>query len=78
VTLAPAINLEAEFHLNLATRRCTFEIDHDGFPAYEAYISADGAVGTTTVYTYDPRTAGEGISALFSPMDKSALRRLSF
>ena len=77
VTLAPAINLDAEFHLNLATRQCRFEIDHDGFPAYEAYISADGA-GGTTVYNYDPRTAGEGPSALFPPMDKSALRTLSF
>jgi len=41
VTFAPAINLEAEFHLNLATRQCKFDVEHDGFPAYEAYISAD-------------------------------------
>lgn len=77
VAFAPAINLEAEFHLNLVSRRCIFEIEHDGFPAYEAYIAADGVPGIP-VYTYDPRDAGEGISALFSPMDKSALRQISF
>jgi len=77
VTFAPAINLEAEFRLDLASRRCKFDIEHDGFPAYEAYISAGDAPGVT-VYTYDPRIAGEGITALFAPMDKSGSRALSF
>lgn len=77
VALAPAINLEAVFRLNLATRRCEFHIDHDGFPAYEVYIAAEGTPATT-VYTYDPRPAGEDPTALFPPMNKSGSRSVSF
>jgi outer membrane protein OmpA-like peptidoglycan-associated protein len=77
VTGAPAINLDAEFHLNLATRVCIFHMDHDGFPGYEAYISPDGEPATA-IYTYDPRDHGEGITALFPPMDWTTNRRVSF
>ena len=67
---APAIDFHAFFRINLLTRRCDLEIEHDGFPAYEAYVTADGGAGVA-VYTYDPIAAGEGISALFPPMDES-------
>jgi hypothetical protein len=70
VYLAPAIDFSAHFRINLLTRRCNFNISHDGFPAYEAYVAADGDTGVS-VYAYDPSSAGEGISALFPPMDKS-------
>jgi hypothetical protein len=77
VSAAPAINLEAEFRLDMVSRQCTFNIDHDGFPGYEAYLKpSDGPV--ITVYTYDPRAEGEGISALFPPMDWTGTRRFSF
>jgi outer membrane protein OmpA-like peptidoglycan-associated protein len=77
VPLAPAINLEADFHLDLARRQCGFRMVHDGFPAYEAYLSADGAL-PVRVYGYDPRDWNEGISALFPPMDKEIETSLSF
>jgi hypothetical protein len=67
---APAINLEADFHLDMAQRTCSLQGNHDGFPAYEAYVTANGGSGKT-VYRYDPRTTDEGPSALFPPMDKS-------
>jgi hypothetical protein len=66
---APAINLEADFHINMGLRTCRLVGNHDGFPAYEAYITANGGAGTA-VYRYDPRTEGEGPRALFPPMDK--------
>ena len=75
VTGAPAIDLEAQFHLNLVTRTCIFEMDHDGFPGYEAYISADGEPAIT-IYTYDPRDHGETIIDLFPPMDWTTLQRI--
>ncbi len=78
VTLAPAIDLETVFRVDPSRRQCRFEIEHDGFSAYEAYISADRASRITVYYTYDPRKTSESITALFPPMDKSALRRLSF
>jgi hypothetical protein len=68
---APAINFEGDFHLDTTRRTCSLQGSHDGFPAYEAYVTANGGSGTF-VYGYDPRTAGEGPSALFPPMDKSA------
>lgn len=75
---APAIDFHAFFRINLLTRQCDLEIEHDGFPAYEAYVTADGGAGVT-VYTYDPTAAGEGISALFPPMDKSGdVHNISF
>lgn len=77
VSGAPAINLEAEFHLNLATRACIFNIEHDGFPAYEAYISADGGP-PVKVYTYDPRAHGETINDLLPPMDWNSTVNVSF
>jgi hypothetical protein len=70
VKLAPAIDFEAVFRVNPMTRKCTFEIEHDGFPAYEAYITFNGGSGVT-VYNYDPIPAGETPKALFPPMDKS-------
>ncbi len=75
---APAIDFRALFRLNLLTRQCDLEIEHDGFPAYEAYVTANSGAGVT-VYTYDPIAAGEGINALFPPMDKSgSARNISF
>lgn len=68
---APAINFEGDFHVDMARRTCSLQGSHDGFPAYEAYVTANGGSGTA-VYTYDPRTTDEGPSALFPPMDKSA------
>ena len=69
VTGAPAIDADVVFQVDPVHRRCTLFGEHDGFPAYEAYVTAGGGAGNT-VYTYDPRTAGEGILALFPPMDK--------
>lgn len=67
---APAIDADVVFHIDPFLRRCTLTGKHDGFPAYEAYVTADGGAGHP-VYTYDPRKAGEGIWALFPPMDKT-------
>lgn len=67
---APAIDFKALFRINLLTRQCDLEIEHDGFPAYEAYVTANGGAGVK-VYRYNPIAAGEGLSALFPPMDKS-------
>jgi hypothetical protein len=77
VTPAPAIDADVVFHVDPVHRRCGLTGEHDGFPAYEAYVTADGGAGKT-VYTYDPRTAGEGISALFPPMDKVASGSTTF
>lgn len=70
VTVAPAIDADVVFHIDPAARTCRLAGQHDGFPAYEAYVTADGGAGST-VYTYDPIGAGEGISALGPPMDKT-------
>lgn len=67
---APAINLVVDFHIDLEHRTAKLLGNHDGFPAYEAYVTANGGAGTA-VYTYDPRDADEDPSALFPPMDKS-------
>lgn len=71
VRAAPAIDFDALFRINMLHRTCSLEIEHDGFPAYEAYVTAGGGAGVP-VYRYDPTRVGEGISALFPPMDKSA------
>lgn len=70
VALAPAIDSIVTFNINPISRTCSVSGQHDGFPAYEAYVTADGGAGIS-VYGYDPRVAGEGISALFPPMDKT-------
>lgn len=64
VKLAPAINFQAVFRINPMTRICDFEINHDGFPGYEAYITADGGSGIP-VYTYDPNISDESPYSLF-------------
>ena len=75
---APAINLEADFSFDMAARTCHLTGSHDGFPAYEAYVTANGGSGET-VYGYDPRTTGEGPTALWPPMDKSiSTKEVSF
>jgi hypothetical protein len=71
VALAPAIDADVVFHINPMGRTCRLTGKHDGFPAYEAYVTADGGAGVP-VYTYDPIAAGEDITALFPPMDKMA------
>jgi RHS repeat-associated protein len=67
---APAINLTADFHVNLESRSARLVGTHDGFPAYEAYISVDGGPGTA-IYQYNPFVAGEGPFSLFPPMEHS-------
>ena len=71
VWFAPAIDADVVFHVDPAARTCHLTGKHDGFPAYEAYVTADRGAGST-VYTYDPVAAGKGTLALFPPMDKTA------
>ncbi len=65
---APAIDSDVYLQVNPSTRECNIAGAHDGFPGYEAYVTADGDPGIQ-VYGYDPRTAGQGPTALFPPMD---------
>lgn len=74
VAAAPAIDLDGKFAVDPASRTCVFVGKHDGFPAYEAYVAADGGAGVF-VYGYDPRSVGEGPTALFPPMEKTAFGR---
>ena len=70
VGAAPAINLDVRFEVDPSSRQVRLTGEHDGFPAYEAYATWDGGAGVS-IYGYDPRISGEGISALFPPMDKT-------
>jgi len=70
LTIACAIDLKVQFHVNPATRQCSLSGKHDGFPAYEAYVTADGGAGVS-VYTYGPTAAGEGPMALCGGLDKT-------
>lgn len=66
---APDIDLEIFLDLNLQRRELIVNGAHDGFPAYEVYVSIDG-VGTRRVYDYHPR--GNTIinhKKLFPPKD---------
>jgi Protein of unknown function (DUF3238) len=66
---SPDIDLNVTFRINPVTRQAVLIGEHDGFPAYEAYITADGGAGVP-VYQYDPRLTRDGISALFPPMER--------
>jgi len=66
---APDIDLEIFLDLNLPRRELIVNGSHDGFPAYEVYVSIEG-VGTRRVYDYHPR--GNTIinhKKLFPPKD---------
>jgi hypothetical protein len=67
---APAIDASVVFHVDPAVQTCRLTGQHDGFPAYEAYVTADGGAGVT-VHTHDPRTSGDDIMSLFPPMDEA-------
>ncbi|MBD2200190.1 MULTISPECIES: DUF3238 domain-containing protein [Calothrix] len=71
LTGAPAIDLNITFKINPATREVSIVGHHDGFPAYEAYVTADGGAGTL-VYSHDPRATGDTPSSLFPPMEIAA------
>lgn len=75
VTGAPAIDLNITFQINPTTREVSIIGDHDGFPAYEAYVTADGGAGTL-VYSHDPRTTGDTPNSLFPPMEITARSRV--
>ena len=66
--IAPAINLSLSIYIILNNRTAIIIGEHDGFPAYEIYISSDGGTGQA-LYTYDPRTEGNSPTALFPPME---------
>lgn len=70
VKFAPAIDADVVFYIDPVGRTCKLAGQHDGFPAYEAYVTVNGGAGVT-VYSYDPIKAGESIDALFPPMDKT-------
>jgi hypothetical protein len=71
VTFAPAIDSDVTFQIDPVARICSLTGRHDGFPAYEAYVTADGGAGVM-VYGYNPLTTGQTIDALFPPMDVPA------
>lgn len=50
---APDIDLELFLDLNLPRRELIITGAHDGFPAYEVYVSIEG-MGTRRVHEYDP------------------------
>ena len=68
ITSAPAIDSNVVFTIDPMARTCSLSGDHDGFPAYEAYITTNGGAGTP-VYTYSPAASGASIYSLFPPMD---------
>ncbi|WP_081713996.1 peptidoglycan-binding protein [Cystobacter fuscus] len=71
VTFAPAIDSDVTFLIDPIARTCSLSGKHDGFPAYEAYVAVNSGAGVL-VYGYNPLTTGQGIGALFPPMDISA------
>jgi hypothetical protein len=68
---ACAINLDLKLTADPAAGTCGISGQHDGFPAYEVYVAANGGAGVK-VYTYDPTVFGEGPTALCGGMDKTA------
>jgi hypothetical protein len=72
VTGAPAIDAVIDVHIDPVRRTAYTTGEHDGFPAYEVYVTASGGAGVA-VSTYDPRKTGKGPTALFPPMDESAI-----
>lgn len=71
------IDLNLTVSVDVAARTCSVTGAHDGFPAYEVYVTANGGAGVP-VYTYDPRKAGEGPTALCGGLDKTASGTVSF
>ncbi len=71
------INLDLTLSINPAARTCSIEGTHDGFPAYEVYVTANGGSGTT-LYTYDPISAGKGPGALCGGSQQTASGTVSF
>lgn len=67
---APAIDADMLVHVDPVRRTASTTGSHDGFPAYELYVTADGGAGVA-VHTYHPTTAGKTPEALFPPMDES-------
>ncbi len=74
---ACTIDLNINASVDAAARRCNVSGKHDGFPAYEVYVTANGGAGVP-VYTYDPRTAGKGPGALCGEPDQTAGGTASF
>lgn len=74
---ACAIDYNFGVSIDTSRRICSIQGAHDGFPAYEIYVTANGGAGVP-VYTYDPVAAGEGPTALCGGLDKSASGSASF
>ncbi len=74
LAIACDIDLDVQFHVNPVTRQCYLTGNHDGFPAYEAYVTEDNGAGVP-VYRYDPVAAGEGPMALCGGLDKTILSK---
>lgn len=53
----PSIDLDLQVLVNVDARTCSVSGAHDGFPAYEVYIEADGNPGIPC-YTFDPGGVG--------------------
>jgi hypothetical protein len=71
------IDLNLTVSVDTVARTCTVSGAHDGFPAYEVYVTANGGAGVTA-YTYDPVAAGEGPTALCGGLDKTAAGTAAF
>ena len=65
------INLDLTLSINPSARTCSIQGTHDGFPAYEVYVTANSGAGTG-VYTYNPVTAGLGPGALCGGSQQTA------
>lgn len=66
--LVPAIDLVVLFAIFPAERKVEVLTKHDGFPAYEFYISADNNPGKL-IYKYDPKITGKSPLSLAPPID---------
>ena len=74
---ACTIDLNLNVNVDVAARTCSITGKHDGFPAYEVYVTANGGAGKL-LYWYDPVAAGKGPGSLCGSMDKTASGTGSF
>lgn len=71
------INLNLTLTVNPSARTCSIQGTHDGFPAYEVYVTANGGAGAT-VYTYGPSSTGAGPGSLCGGNEQTASGTVSF
>ena len=72
VPLGPPIDFDFKFAINPSTRQVVMTGNHDGYPAYEAYMTVDGSA-SLPIYQYQKKPIANPLD-LYKPMEVAVSR----